>query len=282
MTHRFRNAISVGAAAIWFSFPAGAPQPQPGPTHDPEAHHRDMLTRGAQAMGFDQERTVHHFLLYEDGGAIEVAVKEASDHANLHAIRQHLPGIAELFKAGDFDKPALTHAQLVPGTVEMTRLKERITYQYEGAPAGGGVRIVTRDAPALATLTGVSTDTLRHYERKQVLAIPGCSQGGYRPYPPEAVAEVRLVRRALAIGFTLSDLVACQSATVAAHRARASRTLVAERLAELETRLRDLTARRSAHRANAHGARGRRARRRGRLCHARRFGRGGGRRHPGR
>ena len=152
MTHRFRNAIAVGAAAIWFSFPAGAQQPQPGQTHDPEAHHRDMLTRGAQAMGFDQERTVHHFLLYEDGGAIDVAVKEASDHANLHAIRQHLPEIAELFKAGDFDKPALTHAQLVPGTVEMTRLKERITYQYEETPAGGRVRIVTRDAPALAAV----------------------------------------------------------------------------------------------------------------------------------
>lgn len=84
-----------------------------------------MLTRGAQAMGFDQERTTHHFLLYENGGAIDVAVKEVSDHANLHAIRQHLPEIAGLFKAGDFAKPALTHAQQVPGTVEMARLKDR-------------------------------------------------------------------------------------------------------------------------------------------------------------
>jgi hypothetical protein len=111
-----------------------------------------MLTRGAQAMGFDQERTVHHFLLYEDGGAIEVAVKEASDHANLHAIRQHLPEIAGLFTAGDFGKPALTHAQQVPGTVEMTRFKDRITYQYEETPLGGRVRIVTRDAAALTAV----------------------------------------------------------------------------------------------------------------------------------
>ena len=111
-----------------------------------------MLTRGAQAMGFDQERTVHHFLLYEDGGAIDVAVKEASDHANLHAVRQHLQQIAGLFKAGDFGKPALTHAQQVPGTVDMTRLKDRITYQYEETPAGGRVRIVTRDADALSAV----------------------------------------------------------------------------------------------------------------------------------
>jgi uncharacterized protein (DUF2267 family) len=84
MTRRFRNVLAVVAAAAWLSTPAGAQQPPQGQTDDHDAHHRDMLTRGAQAMGFDQERTVHHFLLYEDGGAIDVAVKEASDHANLH------------------------------------------------------------------------------------------------------------------------------------------------------------------------------------------------------
>ena len=31
----------------------------------------------------------------------------------------------------------------------------------------------------LARLTGVSTDTLRHYERKRVLSTPPRSQGGY-------------------------------------------------------------------------------------------------------
>jgi hypothetical protein len=51
----------------------------------------------------------------------------------------------------------------------------------------------------LARLTGVSTDTLRHYERKGVLGIPARGQGGYRLYPPEAVGRVRLVRRALAM-----------------------------------------------------------------------------------
>jgi hypothetical protein len=152
MTHRFRNVIAVVAAAAWLSAPAGAQQPQQGQVHDHDAHHRDMLTRGAQAMGFDQERTVHHFLLYEDGGAIDVAVKEASDHANLHAVRQHLQQIAGLFKTGDFGKPALTHAQQVPGTADMTRLKDRITYQYEETPGGGRVRIMTRDTEALAAV----------------------------------------------------------------------------------------------------------------------------------
>lgn len=94
----------------------------------------------------------------------------------------------------------------------------------------------------LAQLTGVSTDTLRHYERKGVLDIPARSQGGYRLYAPDAVPRVRLIRRSLAIGFTLQDL-----AVVLAERdrggapCRSVRALVANRLAELETRLRELT-----------------------------------------
>jgi DNA-binding transcriptional MerR regulator len=95
---------------------------------------------------------------------------------------------------------------------------------------------------ALARLTGVSTDTLRHYERKRVLRIPARSQAGYRRYPPEAVAHVRLVRRALAIGFTLDDLAAVLSERDRGNApCRRVRALVAERLAELETHLRDLT-----------------------------------------
>lgn len=151
MTPRLRCLTAVVAAAAWLSIPAAAQQP-PAQQPDHDAHHKDMLRRGAQAMGFDQERTVHHFLLYEDGGAIDVSVKEASDHENLHAVRQHLQDIAGLFKAGDFGKPALTHAQQVPGTADMARLKDRITYQYEETPAGGRVRIVTRDADALAAV----------------------------------------------------------------------------------------------------------------------------------
>ena len=94
----------------------------------------------------------------------------------------------------------------------------------------------------LARLTGVSTDTLRHYERKRVLGIPARSRGGYRRYPPEAVARVRLVRRALTIGFTLDELAGVLSERDRGGApCRGVRTLVAERLAELETRLRDLT-----------------------------------------
>src|SRR5579864_1568601 len=58
----------------------------------------------------------------------------------------------------------------------------------------------------LARECGISTDTLRHYERVGVLPKPKRTLAGYRQYPPEAVKRVRLVRRALEIGFTLDEL----------------------------------------------------------------------------
>lgn len=58
----------------------------------------------------------------------------------------------------------------------------------------------------LSRLAGVSTDTLRHYERKGVLARAERSANGYREYSAAALERVRIVRRAIAIGFTLDEL----------------------------------------------------------------------------
>lgn len=60
---------------------------------------------------------------------------------------------------------------------------------------------------ALAKVTGVSTDTLRHYERLGLLARPRRTEAGYRLYPTSAVQRVQLVRRALSVGFSLPELV---------------------------------------------------------------------------
>ena len=56
----------------------------------------------------------------------------------------------------------------------------------------------------LARLVGVSTDTLRHYERLGLLEIPARTSGGYREYSSGSLERVRLIRRALSIGFSLS------------------------------------------------------------------------------
>ena len=58
----------------------------------------------------------------------------------------------------------------------------------------------------VARLTGVSTDTLRHYETRGVLPAPSRSPAGYRRYPPDTVTRVQLIQRALRIGFSIEDL----------------------------------------------------------------------------
>jgi hypothetical protein len=115
-------------------------------------HHGRMTARGAQAMGFDQAKTTHHFHLYEDGGAIEVTVKDRRDTANLAAIRTHLPHIMKMFAAGDFSTPHFVHDQNVPGAEGMARMRDRIGYAYEELKDGARLRITTRHARALSSV----------------------------------------------------------------------------------------------------------------------------------
>jgi hypothetical protein len=117
-----------------------------------QTHPGDVDRRGAQVMGFDQSKTTHHFLLYEDGGAIDVSVKDSSNTADLNAIRAHLPHIAAMFGAGNLDAPMLVHDTNVPGTSEMARMKDRLSYRFVVTPKGGRVNITTTDPEALAAV----------------------------------------------------------------------------------------------------------------------------------
>jgi DNA-binding transcriptional MerR regulator len=96
-------------------------------------------------------------------------------------------------------------------------------------------------AGELARTAGVSTDTLRHYERKGVLQRPRRAANGYRQYPPGALARVLLVRRALAVGFTLDELARVLSVRDGgAAPCKEVRALAATKLAEVEERLAQL------------------------------------------
>jgi DNA-binding transcriptional MerR regulator len=96
-------------------------------------------------------------------------------------------------------------------------------------------------AGELARAAGVSTDTLRHYERKGVLGAPRRSANGYREYPPEALGRVLLVRRALAFGFTLDELArVLRTRERGGAPCREVRALALAKLEEVESRLREL------------------------------------------
>jgi DNA-binding transcriptional MerR regulator len=94
----------------------------------------------------------------------------------------------------------------------------------------------------LAKLAGVSTDTLRHYERVGVLSSRR-SANGYREYSLDTVERLGLVRRALAVGFTLAELGSIfEVRNRGGVPCRQVRDLAAEKLAHMDVQLRDITA----------------------------------------
>lgn len=99
---------------------------------------------------------------------------------------------------------------------------------------------------AVARRVGVAIDTIRYYEREGLLPEPVRRASGYRSYGEAAVAQLRFIRRAKVLGFTLEeirDLLALsrdRASGVKAVKQRARQRLVAidTRIAELQ-RVRD-------------------------------------------
>lgn len=53
---------------------------------------------------------------------------------------------------------------------------------------------------------GVSIDTIRYYEREGLLPPPRRRPSGYREYGEGAVKQLRFIRHAKELGFTLEDI----------------------------------------------------------------------------
>jgi MerR family copper efflux transcriptional regulator len=93
----------------------------------------------------------------------------------------------------------------------------------------------------VAKRAGVSIDTIRYYEREGLLPEPLRRASGYRSYNETAVRQLRFIRRAKDLGFTLEeirDLMALSSdrrGGVKAVRKRAE-----QRLASIDARIAEL------------------------------------------
>ena len=58
----------------------------------------------------------------------------------------------------------------------------------------------------LAKRLGVSTDTLRYYEKHNLLNLSNRSQAGYRVYDETHVQQMHFLMRAKAVGFSLKEI----------------------------------------------------------------------------
>lgn len=93
----------------------------------------------------------------------------------------------------------------------------------------------------LAKAAEIPTTTIRYYERIGLVEPDNRSQGNYRLYSGESLNKLKFIRASQAIGFTLEDVKAllydddgsiptCDNV----------QSLIEERLADIEQRLKDL------------------------------------------
>ena len=91
----------------------------------------------------------------------------------------------------------------------------------------------------LAKMAGVNLETVRYYQRLGLLDEPVKPSDGYRRYTAQQAKRLQFIRRAQALGFTLSDiggLLKLDNACLCAD----TRELAARKLALIEQRTADL------------------------------------------
>jgi hypothetical protein len=116
------------------------------------AHQQGVNERGDHVMGFDHDKTTHHFLLTPSGGEIVVSANDPADTGSRDAIRMHLSHISRMFSEGNFEAPMLIHERVPPGVPVMKTRKALIHWTYEDTKTGGRIVITTKDAAALSAI----------------------------------------------------------------------------------------------------------------------------------
>lgn len=94
----------------------------------------------------------------------------------------------------------------------------------------------------LAKDAGIGIETVRFYERQGLIAPPPRTKSNYRVYPREEVARLRFIKRAKALGFTLSEIKELLALSHDPHATRADikkRTLA--KIEDVGRKIRDLT-----------------------------------------
>ncbi|MGH8354305.1 MAG: Hg(II)-responsive transcriptional regulator [Pseudomonas sp.] len=91
----------------------------------------------------------------------------------------------------------------------------------------------------LAQAAGVNIETIRYYQRRGLLEEPAKPPGGHRRYPAGMVQRVRFIKRAQALGFTLSEIGGLLRLDQACACAE-TRALAARKLSLIEQKMADL------------------------------------------
>lgn len=92
----------------------------------------------------------------------------------------------------------------------------------------------------LAKAAGVGIETIRYYQRRELIPVPKTNLGTFRAYSLEIVDRVRFIKRAQELGFTLDEISTLLVLDDGANRT-AIRKVAFDRLAQIRTKVDDLT-----------------------------------------
>lgn len=93
----------------------------------------------------------------------------------------------------------------------------------------------------VADEAGVNPETLRYYERKDVIPNPPRSAAGYRQYDASYVQRLRFIQRAQELGFTLEEIKNLLALRIDEDRSCEDvRQHARRKKADIEEKLRDL------------------------------------------
>jgi len=88
----------------------------------------------------------------------------------------------------------------------------------------------------LAKRAGVTVDTVRFYERRRLLPSAARSGGGFRLFAPEAVEQIRFIKQAQELGFSLEEIKGLL-ATGGAEECRRVRDLLKTKIDDLDSKM---------------------------------------------
>ena len=93
----------------------------------------------------------------------------------------------------------------------------------------------------LAAAAGVNVETVRYYQRRELMSQPERASGSIGRYPPGALTRLRFIKRSQSLGFSLDDVQALLSLDDG-RSCTAARAIGEHKLADVRQRIQTLHA----------------------------------------
>jgi Hg(II)-responsive transcriptional regulator len=91
----------------------------------------------------------------------------------------------------------------------------------------------------LARAANVGIETIRYYQRRELLPTPDTDDSSFRIYPVETVNRIHFIKRAQELGFSLEEIATFLRLEDGVNR-KAIRKVAADRLSEIRSKIADL------------------------------------------